>query len=274
MTSPPQLPPQIPVIERVFEARIESERQRPDIPQLRKAMPAPPALPPPAQSQPAPTQQPKPPKPPKPSDIEAIAPIKQFQQKALPPDRQTPSPAPTQAGSVATTPSSVPSVTTPRIATAPSGQAPSGQAFGGQAFGGSTGQATAAPQGLSIGTVNILRAQACAKLDIRDRPADCPPNRELLELLERERGPHYRRENAEGFSRNELAWRGVPPPCLEDGQNSGLSGGKACIRFGSVPSRVRTVREICEAKGLGGCAPTPSQSAVNAALKQVRPNAP
>jgi hypothetical protein len=89
-------------------------------------------------------------------------------------------------------------------------------------------------------------------------------------MLAQERGPQYRPENADAFSRNELAWRGIPPPCLKDGQNFSISGAGACVRFGNVPSRVRTVREICEAKGLGGCADPPSQAAVNAALEQVR----
>lgn len=118
--------------------------------------------------------------------------------------------------------------------------------------------------------LSILRARECARLDIADRPADCPPNSELMQLLARERGPQYRPENAEGFSRNELAWRGVPPPCLENGQNSAVVGARACLRFGNVPSRVRSVREICEAKGLGGCAPAPGQAAVNAALEQIK----
>jgi hypothetical protein len=116
----------------------------------------------------------------------------------------------------------------------------------------------------------ILRARECARLDIRDRPIDCPPNEELMRLLAQERGPQYRPENADGFSRGELAARGIPPPCLDDGENSGLKGGKACIRFGNTPSRVRSPREICEAKGLGACNPPPTQAAINAALEQAR----
>lgn len=116
----------------------------------------------------------------------------------------------------------------------------------------------------------IIKAQACAQIDIKDRPPDCPPNAELKRLLQIARGPKYRPENAEGFSRNELRWRDIPPPCLEDGQKVKMTGMGACVRFGNTPSRVRSPQEICEAKGLGGCAPVPSQAAVNAAVKQAK----
>lgn len=116
----------------------------------------------------------------------------------------------------------------------------------------------------------IIKAQACAQLDPKDRPPDCPPNAELKRLLQVARGPKYRPENAEGFSRNEVRWRDIPPPCLEDGQKVKMTGMGACVRFGNTPSRVRSPQEICEAKGLGGCAPVPSQAAVNAAVKQVK----
>jgi hypothetical protein len=116
----------------------------------------------------------------------------------------------------------------------------------------------------------IIKAQACAQIDIKDRPPDCPPNAELKRLLQIARGPKYRPENAEGFSRNELHWRDIPPPCLEDGQKVKMTGMGACVRFGTTPSRVRSPQEICEAKGLGGCAPVPSQAAVNAAVKQAK----
>ena len=122
---------------------------------------------------------------------------------------------------------------------------------------------------LTSRTLGILRARECARLDVRDRPTNCPPNDELMRLLAQEREPTYRPEKAEGFSRNEIKWRGIPPPCLQDGKNVSVSGIGACIRFGNTPSRVRSVREICEAKGLGGCADTPTQAAVNAALQQI-----
>ena len=153
-------------------------------------------------------------------------------------------------------------LTTPNIARAPTAQAGTPPAPDLN----SSGVATSGR--LSAGTLGILRARECARLDIRDRPANCPPNDELMRMLAQERGPHYRPENAEGFSRNEMKWRGVPPPCLEDGKSISVSGRGACIRFGDTPSRVRSVREICEAKGLGGCADAPSQAAVNAAVKQ------
>lgn len=116
----------------------------------------------------------------------------------------------------------------------------------------------------------IIKAQACAQIDIKDRPPDCPPNAELKRLLQLARGPKYRPENVEGFSRNELRWRDIPPPCLEDGHNVKMTGLGACVRFGTTPSRVRSPQEICEAKGLGGCAPVPSQATVNAAVKQAK----
>jgi hypothetical protein len=149
----------------------------------------------------------------------------------------------------------------PRIASAPSGQ---GQ------IGGATGQGQSATPVLRGASLRIARARECARLDVRDRPADCPPNEELMRLLAAERGPKYRPENAEGFSRNEQAWRGIPEPCLEQGTQAGFRNGKLCVRFGNTPSRVRSPQEICEARGLGGCAPTPNQAAVNAAVQQAR----
>lgn len=127
------------------------------------------------------------------------------------------------------------------------------------------GVPTLAPQSQAM-----IKAQACAQIDIKDRPPDCPPNAELKRLLQIVRGPQYRPENAEAFSRNELRWRDIPPPCLEDGQKVKMTGMGACVRFGTPPSRVRSPQEICEAKGLGGCAPVPSQAAVNAAVKQAK----
>ncbi len=119
-------------------------------------------------------------------------------------------------------------------------------------------------------TLALLRARECARLEERDRPINCPSNDELMRLLANERGPKYRPENAEGFSRNEQAWRGVPPPCLADGQNFKSNGASACVRFGKTPSRVRSPQEICEARGLGGCSPVPTQTAVNAGVEQAR----
>jgi hypothetical protein len=148
----------------------------------------------------------------------------------------------------------------PRLATAP----------GTQGGGGGPNSTGASAPRLGGNTLALLRARECARLDIRDRPADCPPNEELARLLAQERGPQYRPENADSFSRNELAWRGVPPPCLDNGENAAIKGGKLCVRFGNTPSRVRSPREICEARGLGGCEDTPGQAAVNAAVEQVR----
>ena len=128
-----------------------------------------------------------------------------------------------------------------------------------------------APAGtLAPSTLALLRARECARIDARNRPANCPPNDELMRLLAKERGPKYRPENADGFSGNEQAWRGVPPPCLEDGDNFSASAERVCVRFGNIPSRVRTVREICEARGLGGCVDAPNQAVINAAAAQAR----
>ena len=151
-------------------------------------------------------------------------------------------------------------------ATTPSGIAPVQPALAG------TGPAASGPavHSLTPQSQAIIKAQACAQLDPKDRPPDCPPNAELKRLLQVARGPKYRPENAEGFSRNEVRWRDIPPPCLEDGQKVKMTGMGACVRFGNTPSRVRSPQEICEAKGLGGCAPVPSQAAVNAAVKQVK----
>jgi hypothetical protein len=187
-------------------------------------------------------------------------------QAPLTQDRPTPVKSVTAAQPAqpaAPAPKSVPT-TAPRIATAPSGQASD-----------DAGPTRGAPNAdgagrLTPGVSAMLRARECARIDIAQRPADCPPNAELLRLLAVERDPKYRPENAEGFSRNELAWRGIPPPCLDNGETRAFKNGKLCVRIGTPPSRVRTVREICEARGLGGCEPAPSQAAVNAALEQVR----
>jgi hypothetical protein len=126
-----------------------------------------------------------------------------------------------------------------------------------------------APQSLSAANRAIIQAQQCMQLDPKDRPPDCPPNAVLKQLLERARGPHYRPKNITAFTSNEMRWRDVPPPCLEDGESYSNKGGVTCIRFGATPSRVRSPKEICEAKGIDACAPTPSQDAVKAALKSL-----
>jgi hypothetical protein len=177
-------------------------------------------------------------------------------------DRPTPQVAPSSANTARQAVTSAPQNSSPpRIATAPSSlRSPSA----------SQGTPPTQGQRLGTGTLALLRARECARLDIRDRPADCPPNDELKRLLAVERGPQYRPENAEASSRNEQLWRGVPPPCLDDGENFKVTGTGACVRIGTTPSRVRTVREICEARGLGGCADAPSQASINAAVEQVR----
>jgi hypothetical protein len=124
-----------------------------------------------------------------------------------------------------------------------------------------------APQGLSASNRAIIQSQQCLQLDPKDRPPDCPPNEVLKKLLERARGPHYRPENITAFTSNEMRWRDVPPPCLEDGESYSNKGGVTCFRIGTPPSRVRSPKEICEAKGIDACAATPSQDAVKAALK-------
>ncbi|GIU67551.1 hypothetical protein [Candidatus Phycosocius spiralis] len=124
-----------------------------------------------------------------------------------------------------------------------------------------------APQGLAASNRAIIQAQQCVQLDPKDRPPDCPPNDVLKQLLERARGPHYRPKNVTAFTSNEMRWRDVPPPCLEDGESYSNKGGVTCFRIGTPPSRVRSPKEICEAKGIDACAPTPSQDAVKAALK-------
>ena len=124
-----------------------------------------------------------------------------------------------------------------------------------------------APQGLSAANRAIIQAQQCLQLDPKDRPPECPPNDVLKQLLERARGPHYRPGNITAFTSNELRWRDVPPPCLEDGESYSNKGGVTCFRIGTPPSRVRSPKEICEAKGIDACATTPSQDAVKAALK-------
>jgi hypothetical protein len=158
-----------------------------------------------------------------------------------------------QSPSIATSPS-----TSPRVPTSGSANGEMGQ----------TGQVRSGR--LRGSTMALLRARECARLEVRERPADCPPNDELMRLLAQEREPKYRPENADAFSRNEQSWRGVPPPCLEDGKNFKLNGAGACVRFGNVPSRVRSPQEICEARGLGGCSPVPNQAAVNAGVAQAR----
>jgi len=193
-----------------------------------------------------------------------------------PPDASLDQPSPTPSKSAASQalPKAAPtkSLASGRSGPNPSGlgrsstsAAPVGIASGPSQPTSSAGAPTLTPQSQAM-----IKAQACAQIDIKDRPPDCPPNAELKRLLQIARGPQYRPENAEAFSRNELRWRDIPPPCLEDGQKVKMTGMGACVRFGTPPSRVRSPQEICEARGLGGCAPVPTQAAINAAVKQAK----
>lgn len=251
-----------PVIDGVALAQIEAAMPLPAIqsrpPPETYALPPPPKAMPPASQPMAKVQKTLPPR----TEVKLPTII----DRATPQIRQTGPP-----NASASAPNSSPTVplnsqtgvsAAPRVAAAPAGQ----NGPPGTAGVPSTGSA---PR-LGTGTMAILRARECARLDPKDRPADCPPNEELARILANERGPKYRPENADGFSRNELAWRGIPPPCLDDGENAAIKGTTVCIRFGNVPSRVRSPREICEARGLGGCQDLPSQAAVNSAVEQVR----
>lgn len=193
-----------------------------------------------------------------------------------PPDASLdqPSPKPSKSAASQALPKAAPSkgLASGRSGSNPSGlgrsstsAAPVGIASGPNQPTSSAGVPTLTPQSQAM-----IKAQACAQIDIKDRPPDCPPNAELKRLLQIARGPQYRPENAEAFSRNELRWRDIPPPCLENGQKVKMTGMGACVRFGTPPSRVRSPQEICEAKGLGGCAPVPTQAAINAAVKQAK----
>ncbi|MEN9873142.1 MAG: hypothetical protein RL186_39, partial [Pseudomonadota bacterium] len=75
----------------------------------------------------------------------------------------------------------------PQIATVPSSKPSSGEGVAPTSP--ATNSGTASFGRVSSGTMAILRARECARLDIRDRPADCPPNEELMRLLAQERGP-------------------------------------------------------------------------------------
>jgi hypothetical protein len=255
---PYQIPTESPVIEAISPARLEAAIPKPAI----ETRPPPPPL---EQAQSVTPQAAVP------TPRTNQAPQASQQQPSQITDRPTPQVSPNRIQSAlpaATSPQNRPSPSTnppatpasPRLATTPAGP-PSGQ---------SGPSAGAGNRRLGGNSLAIIKARECARLDVRDRPADCPPNEELARLLAQERDPRYRPENAEAFSPNELAWRGIPPPCLDDGENSAVKGGKLCIRFGNTPSRVRSPREICEARGLGGCEDAPGQAAVNAAIDQVR----
>jgi hypothetical protein len=127
--------------------------------------------------------------------------------------------------------------------------------------------------GLSSQARALLRARDCLRVDLRERPPDCPPDATARRMIEAAQGPAYRPENAEAFSRNEKAWRGVPPPCLPDGVEGKLGVGGGCVRLGDPPSRVRGWQEICEARGLGNCT-RPDQAAVERAKKAAAEAAP
>jgi hypothetical protein len=241
---PPEASSEPPVIKAVRLAEIETVRPKPIV------------LPPPIPQQ----------KPQETAPQSAVAkpalptPPTQNQSPALS-DRPTPSVLPRvfpQNSPANTAP------TLPRIAGGPA-NAPPAQSSGSA----SQGQIGGTPK-LGNSSLAVIRARECARLDPRDRPPDCPPNDELRRLLANERGPKYRPENADAFSRNELAWRGVPPPCLDDGENAALKGTKLCVRFGNTPSRVRSPREICLARGLGGCEAVPDQRDVDAAVAQAK----
>ncbi|NJR20095.1 MAG: hypothetical protein HC777_00340 [Hyphomonadaceae bacterium] len=156
-----------------------------------------------------------------------------------------------------------------RIASAAPASAPSPKGQGANESGNRDGATAPA---LPARSKAILRARECLRLGERDRPADCPPNAELGYLAKS--GPQYRPENADAFSRNEQVWRGIPPPCLDNGEGAQYKNGKLCVRMGATPSRVRSPQEICEARGLGGCAPVPNQAAINAAIAQSRAQEP
>jgi outer membrane biosynthesis protein TonB len=256
---PYDIPTENPVIEAIAPARLEAAIPKPAI-ETRQPDPLPEQVQSPIQqAAPTPTTN---------QAVRASQPPTQITDRPTPqvsPNRiQGAPPAATSPPTRPAPPTNAPAAPapgpTPRLATAPSGS-PTGQ---------SGPSAGADNRRLGGNSLAIIKARECARLDTRDRPADCPPNEELARLLAQERGPQYRPENAEGFSRNELAWRGIPPPCLDDGENSAIKGTTLCVRFGNIPSRVRSPREICEARGLGGCEDTPAQTAVNAAVEQVR----
>lgn len=107
-------------------------------------------------------------------------------------------------------------------------------------------------KGLKEKSQKALFAMDCLKLDINERPKNCPPNNNAKKMIEFENGPKYRPEKVVGFTNSEIkakkaaGWR---DKCEKN------EGGQyqVCMAVGKKPPRVKTPYELCIESGLGGC---------------------
>lgn len=91
----------------------------------------------------------------------------------------------------------------------------------------------------------------CEKIDIKDRPKDCPKSDLAKKLVKMEQSK-VKLDKVTGFTAAEMnskRYAGWREPCETE------NGGKyqVCIQTGKKPTRVKTPYELCMEKGLGGC---------------------
>jgi hypothetical protein len=110
----------------------------------------------------------------------------------------------------------------------------------------------------SAGLRRALWLQACNRVDVAERPPDCPVTDTAKRAVAAASAPKYNPDRVQGHSRAEIVAKksaGWRDRCETE------SGGRAsvCIPFGRTPTQVKTPYKICMERGLSNCRPPPSQ---------------
>lgn len=109
---------------------------------------------------------------------------------------------------------------------------------------------------ISNKSLAVIHALECERVDIKERPKDCPPSSTARKIIEEAQKPKYTGQFTKGQTNAEInakRYAGWRDKCETN------SGEKAtiCIPFGKKPYRIKTPYELCIEKGLGGCTRPP-----------------
>ena len=117
-------------------------------------------------------------------------------------------------------------------------------------------QPTPTPARSGLG--RALWLQACQRVDVADRPPDCPVTDRARRAVAAASAPKYNPDRVQGHSRAEInakksaGWR---DRCeTNEGRQASV-----CMAIGRTPTQVKTPYEICMEHGLSNCRPPPSQ---------------
>jgi hypothetical protein len=108
------------------------------------------------------------------------------------------------------------------------------------------------------GLRRALWLQACERIDVAERPADCPVTDRARRAVAAASEPKYNPDNVRSYSRAEINAKKMAGWRDRCETNEGRRA-QVCIAIGRTPTQVKTPYEICMEHGLSNCRPPPSK---------------